>query len=218
MMADNTDKDVQAIWNDRWHGSQVKERLAVVGKMMFRSKQGAIKKLLREVEVRNAIEIGCGLGYTLAVFKNMGIDAFGIDISDVAVQVCQGKGLAAKLGKLEDILDKYELVSSDGMLEHFLNMENYAKHLVRISSKYILLIQPNYSSFVGKTTAYLANLMRGSENVYEYNYRIQDFINVFKRCGTRLIRDDSVFFNIFRILLFEKEFDGGSSGKGLVEQ
>ena len=45
-------------------------------------------------------------------------------------------------------------------------------HFCRISNKYVALIQPNHESFIGKTAVYFAELLRGHENIYEYNYRI----------------------------------------------
>ena len=68
----------------------------------------------------------------------------------------------------------------------------------------MLLIQPNHDSFRGKTLAYLAELIRGDENVFEYNYRIKDFIDVFHRNGFQIVNNYPVFFNVFRLLLFRK--------------
>ena len=53
-------------------------------------------------------------------------------------------------------------------------------------NKYIVLIQPNHESFVGKTTVFLAELFRGHENIFEYNYRISDFVESFRSNGCSL--------------------------------
>ena len=108
------------------------------------------------------------------------------------------------LRKMEDVKEQYDLVSSDGMLEHFLNFEPYAQHLMRISRRYVLLIQPNHDSFCGKTLAYLSELLRGDANVFEYNYRIRDFISVFSRYGFEIAKNSPIFFDVFRLLLFRK--------------
>ncbi len=138
--------------------------------------------------------------WILHTFKQM----IFVDVSSHAVSVCTNKGLNVTQRKLEDVTEKHDLVSSDGMLEHFLNFEPYALQLMNISNNYVLLIQPNHDSFFGKTIAYLAELIRGRENVFEYNYRIKDFIAVFRNNGFEIIKNRPVFADVFRLLLFKK--------------
>lgn len=191
-------------WDKRWEGSDETERLTVLGRMMFKSKKKVLIAELKDLGVKTAIEVGCGLGHTMEVFNQLDIECIGIDISLNAVTICKNKGLNVALKRVEDVNEKYDLVSSDGMLEHFLNFEPYAQHLMRISNRYVLLIQPNHDSFSGKTLAYLAELICGRENVFEYNYRIKDFTNVFERKGFRIIKNTPIFLDVFRLLLFEK--------------
>ena len=65
-------------------------------------------------------------------------------------------------------------------------------------------IQPNHESFVGKTAVFLAELFRGHENIFEYNYRISDFVESFRSNGCLLKGNHGIGFNIFRLLVFEK--------------
>ena len=48
------------------------------------------------------------------------------------------------------------------------------------------------------------NLLRPNANVYEYNYRIDDFISVFNNNDFRVVECIPVFMDVFRIILFEK--------------
>ena len=191
-------------WDKRWEGSEEAERLTFIGRIMFKAKKRILSGIIKELPIETVIEVGCGLGLTMEVFKERDLNCVGVDVSHHAVSVCRKKGLNATFKKVEDITEKYDLVSSDGMLEHFLNFEPYAQHLMRISSKYVLLIQPNHDSFSGKTFAYLAELFRGSENVFEYNYRIKDFITVFNSNGFSIIQNYPIFCDVFRLLLFKK--------------
>lgn len=191
-------------WDKRWEGSEEAERLTFIGRIMFKAKKRILSGIIKELPIETVIEVGCGLGHTMEVFKERGLNCVGVDVSHHAVSVCRKKGLNVTFKKVEDITEKYDLVSSDGMLEHFLNFEPYAQHLMKISSKYVLLIQPNHDSFSGKTFAYLAELFRGSENVFEYNYRIKDFITVFNSNGFSIIRNYPIFCDVFRLLLFKK--------------
>lgn len=196
--------NIKKIWDARWNGSEQSEKISPLGRIMFKTKQKVIAEILSDLNVKNMIEVGCGLGYTLSVFENAGIETLGIDISEIAVEVCKNKGLNVKLQNLENETGIYDLVSSDGMLEHFLNFEPFANHLMRISSRYVLLIQPNHNSFWGRTAVYFSETIKGRQNVYEYNYRIDDFIEVFKNKYFIIRKNIPVFFDIFRILLFEK--------------
>jgi 2-polyprenyl-3-methyl-5-hydroxy-6-metoxy-1,4-benzoquinol methylase len=191
-------------WDKRWEGSEEEERLTFIGRMMFKAKEKVLTTVIKDIPIGKVIEVGCGLGHTMEVYKNNGLNCEGIDVSPHAVSVCRNKGLNVTQRKLEDITEKYDLVSSDGMLEHFLNFEPYARDLMRISNRYVLLIQPNHDSFFGKTLAYMAELLRGNENVFEYNYRIKDFTNVFNKNGFRIIKNTPIFLDVFRLLLFEK--------------
>ena len=204
-MSKDPDKQLCDIWDQQWKGSEESERLTFLGRLMFKAKKKALEKAVTNIAVNKVIEVGCGLGHTLEFFHKAGFDCIGIDVSPHAIMVCQKKGFPVQHLKLEDIDDTYDLVSSDGMLEHFLNFEPYARHLMRISRRYVLLIQPNHDSLFGKTLVYLSELLRRNGNVYEYNYRINDFVSVFSRYDFMIIKNSPIFFNVFRLLLFERE-------------
>lgn len=191
-------------WDRRWKGSVEQERLTFLGRIMFRAKERILTKSVKNLSINRVLEVGCGLGHTMEIYKKNGLNCVGIDVSVHSVSVCRNKGLNVKQRKLEEITETYELVSSDGMLEHFLNFEPYARMLMRVSSNYVLLIQPNHDSFWGKTLVYLAELIRGDENVFEYNYRIKDFVDIFNRNGFAVVDNCPIFFDVFRLLLFKK--------------
>lgn len=203
-MAEKRDQKLYQEWEDRWEGSEQSERLTLLGKQMFRAKKQVIAQALQNLELHSVLEAGCGLGHTLQVYQHLGYEASGIDISPSAVAVCCNKGLNAEVKALADVDQQYDLVSSDGMLEHFLHFEPYAVDIMQASRRYVLLIQPNHGSFVGKTLAYLAELLRGDENVFEYNYRIKDFVTVFAKHGFELRQSLPIFMDVFRLLLFER--------------
>ena len=171
---------------------------------MFRAKKKALADTIQGLEIKTVIDVGCGLGHILECYRHGGFECMGIDASPTAVAVCLKKGLPARVQRMEDVGQTYDLVSSDGLLEHFLNFELYAKNLMRISRRYVLLIQPNHKPFLGKTLAYLSELLC-KDNVLEYNYRIDDFIAVFTENGFQVIDNMAILHDIFRLLLFEKK-------------
>lgn len=201
----NTNREaLYETWDKRWEGSVEKERLTFIGRMMFKAKESVLTNVVKDLSINTVIEVGCGLGHTMEVYKKNGLNCVGIDVASHAVTVCRNKGLKVTQKRLENVTEKYDLVSSDGMLEHFLHFEPYAQQLMNISNNYVLLIQPNHDSFCGKTLVYLAELLRGRENVFEYNYRIMDFITIFRNNGFEIIKNYPIFYDAFRLLLFRK--------------
>ena len=199
------EKRIYARWRRRWRGAERDEGLTLLGKKIFVHKRRAVLSCIRALEIRTVIEVGCGTGHILEIYAGEGLGCLGIDISREAVAACRKKGLPALLQDVADVTTMYDLVSSDGMLEHFINFIPYARHMMRISRRYVLLLQPNRESFTGKTLAYLAELVRGDVNVFEYNYRIDDFISVFSDNGFAVVYNTPVFHDMFRLLLFEKK-------------
>lgn len=199
-------------WEKRWDDDISESQITLLGKIMFKAKAKAIREMVIPFHPQEIFEVGTGMGYTLQVFTELNIKSHGIDASKNSVRACLKKGLKVECRKVEEETGKYELVASDGMLEHFLNFEPYAEHLMRISKRYVLLIQPDHDSFRGKTLAYFSELIRGDSNVFEYNYRIRDFIDIFKNHGFELKSRKGIFGKVFCLLLFEtRDAPGGGS-------
>jgi SAM-dependent methyltransferase len=203
-MSNPSEQDLLDAWNQRWRESVQGEKLTLLGRAMFRAKLRTITAILETITCDSVIEVGCGLGHTLALYQGLGYQVIGIDPSVNAIQICESRSLPCKRLRLDQIDESFDLVSSDGMLEHFLHFEPYAEDMMRISKHYVLLIQPNHGSFIGKTLVYLAELLRGDINMFEYNYRISDFISVFDQHGFACLENRPAFMDCFRVLLFAR--------------
>lgn len=203
-MSNHNDKLLNA-WTKRWHNCQGEEKLTLLGKAMFRAKRKALKRVVNGIGPTSILEAGCALGETMEVYRDLGLSVLGVDISEDAVNLCRAKGLDARHVDMADLDQTFDMVSSDGMLEHFLHFEPHAVTLMNLAERYVLLIQPNYNSVMGQILPCLANILRGHTNVYEYNYRLEDFTDVFQQHGFALEQSVPVFMDVFRILLFKKE-------------
>ncbi len=191
-------------WEKRWEGEDDQKKITALGRLMFKKKRSKMRQVLTPLKAHTAIDVGCALGHTLEVLSDLGLDCIGIDVTENAVAACLRKNLPAKLQDVENVQDKFDIVFSDGMLEHFLHFEPFVGNFCRISNKYVVIIQPNHESLVGKTLVYLAEILRGSTNIFEYNYRISDFISVFSKFNFYIHSDHPIFFDVFRVLVFEK--------------
>lgn len=204
-MTQEQNKKLQEKWNNRWKSSHAGRHSTFLSRRMMKTKKRILRNILKNIEIKTVIDVGCGIGRTLEVFRDAELDYLGIDTSSEAISICQKKQLSVLKKDLDEVSDSYDLVFSDGMLEHFLNFEPYAKKMMQISKKYVLLIQPNHGSFIGKTLVYFAEILRGRINVFEYNYRIQDFIDTFEENDFSLCENHSIFLDVYRILLFKRK-------------
>ncbi len=199
-------KQKDEVLYDTWDKHWAKERsLTPIGRIFCPIRMRALRRTFQELDINTAIDVGCGFGYLLELFHESGLDYVGLDVSPRSIEVCKHMNLNARLGKVEDETQQYDLVAAEGMLEHFLNFEPFAKHMMRISKRYVLIMQPNHDSFTGRTLAYVTQTLRGSNIVLEYNYQIKDFISVFERNGFRAIKNEPLILNTSRLILFEKE-------------
>ncbi|MDP2645990.1 MAG: class I SAM-dependent methyltransferase [Desulfobacterales bacterium] len=203
-MEKDQDLKMYDTWDRHWRDAGDSCGITWLGKWMFKAKKKSLLKRISDLDITTAIEVGCGSGTTLEILQAAGLRCRGIDASPHAVENCVKKGLNARLQKMEEVQEQFDLVFSDGVLEHFLDFRPHARHFMAISRRYVLLIQPNHDSFWGRTLAYLSGLLRQRQNVHEYNYRMDDFIQVFDENRFKLVASDPVFCDVFRLLLFEK--------------
>lgn len=191
----------------RWDIFWEKENVTLFGRIMTKARQrvyGEIGMLMLS-DVDSMLDVGSGYGLVMQQFKDMGYNVEGIDISPNSIEYCKSMGLNVRLQGVEDVKKKYDLVESEGMLEHFLDYEPYVKYLTRISKKYVMIMQPVHESFLGGVLAVMARALRKKALVYEYNYRMQDYIDSFKRYGFKNILNRPIFLDTWRLLVFAKE-------------
>ena len=180
------------------------QKPTIIGRKMFEGKLAALEQVLPKLDIKTILEAGCGSGHVLQAYANKGYDCLGIDVSPTAVDICKEKGLKAEVVPVEKENRTFDLVSSDGMLEHMLHFEPMVQEFIRLSNRYILLFQPNHGSLCGRTLVYLAQTLRSDKLVYEYNYTMEDFIDVFEANGCVARFNIPIFFDVVRLLVFEK--------------
>ena len=90
----------------------------------------AYELLIDQLEPSSLLDIGCGQGDFLLQIKNENLKTFGIDISNEQIKICKQKNLNASCIDINEVNDKYELVSAvfdvlnyipKDTLENFLN-------------------------------------------------------------------------------------------------
>jgi len=101
--------------------------------------------------------------------------------------------------------NSFSLVFSEGLLEHFPNFYEFASEMVRVSKRYILIVQPNHQSLYGALMDGLSRFLR--DNVRELDYAIEEFVNVYKSLNCTLVMRKNTPLKEMAVLLFEKNAD-----------
>lgn len=180
------------------------------GKLMIKSKERQFRKFLPIFMPKNSsiIDIGTGSGHVLKILRDIGYkDSIGIDPSENALEVCKRKGFI--IGK--DVFKgdssswkrKYDVVWSDGLLEHFdyADTKGIAKDFVRMSKRFIGFVQPNPYSLILKATGLLGKSGWEKERPYPKEF----YIRLFESLGYHLIHFSYINFKEDYLFIFEKD-------------
>lgn len=142
-------KNESKIWNDFWS-----ENESWLWILKFSPSYKMIINLFRAINLpkdAKILDAGCGTGKLASFWLNEGYDVLGIDISDAALTITGRKGIktinADILKGLPFRDNSFDLVYSDGLIEHFVDPEPILAELFRVSRKYIISTVPRISLF-----------------------------------------------------------------------
>ncbi|MFA5089602.1 MAG: class I SAM-dependent methyltransferase [Candidatus Omnitrophota bacterium] len=176
--------------------------------------RSTLRRYMPHICNKPVLDIGCGLGRTVSFFRRIGLkNTIGIDWSMEGLKVCQAQGL--KINKDVFQMDcrqtsfdngYFNLVFSEGILEHYEDFSVLVREMARISNEYVYILQPDHFSLCGKLRVFvLRNMLKGAnESFPELSYKMEDFIDCFDKAGYKLILRKSTFLRNYTVLLFKK--------------
>jgi ubiquinone/menaquinone biosynthesis C-methylase UbiE len=211
---------------DKWEKSwkNIDETVYSKGNVISRFGFFILKRTVRGIMASTGLkkdakilDVGCGSGKGLSYFREFGFNnSVGIDFSLNALRNCEARGL--KIGKDVFKMDasktkfknrSFDLVYSEGLLEHYRDFMPLAKEFTRISRRYVLIAQPDHFSLAGKAlNAIVSKYEKG--HVKEYDYRIKDFIEAFRVLGfeIKILKGSHLNYlsslDTSKLLLFER--------------
>ena len=101
----------------------------------------------------SVLDIGCGDGTFLERLKNeKGCQAYGIDISNIAISKVNEKGIPSIVASAED-LDNFgrescfDVVVCSHLLEHIENDDGLVKNIARLTKQFAIIAVPNDCSY-----------------------------------------------------------------------
>lgn len=143
------------------------------------------------------LDVGCGSGVLAHFWKQGGYSIIGVDLSDKAIEITRNKGVPCKKGDVMKGLpfedNGFDLVYSDGLLEHFFDPKPVLRELFRVSRKYVLTLVPRICLY-NLVAAFILRPPR------EYKKTSSEWIKLHETLRPKSIRSKNVRFGILSIL------------------
>ncbi|MDE5600219.1 MAG: class I SAM-dependent methyltransferase, partial [Oscillospiraceae bacterium] len=154
------------------------------------------KKIVDDLNPKTVLDVGCATGHLVSALRNLGVDAYGIDVSEYAISnvdddikpYCYVSSIAEDIPK--ELLKKYDLVFCNQVLEYIYD-EDLKKAVGNISSL-------SDTVLFGKSNSALQDTLLLSVRHMEYWSKIFAEFNLFN------MLDYLVDFDVFSITMFYK--------------
>jgi ubiquinone/menaquinone biosynthesis C-methylase UbiE len=189
-------KNESITWDETW--KETKE-LPLFRKISYDFIKTRLNKVLKQVKLaKNAkiIDVACGSGTTLNFFRELNyLNSIGIDKSPNSLKLCkklfgfkEDKDVFRMNALRTNFTNKeFDLVFSNGLLEHSKDFSSFVKEICRISKQYVLLFQPDPTSLIGRIVRWLILKKIVFHGEIEYFYDKTSYENSFSKFNFNLI-------------------------------
>ncbi|MFC1576410.1 class I SAM-dependent methyltransferase [Candidatus Omnitrophota bacterium] len=141
---------------------------------------------------KSLLDIGSGTGYLLKAADKLGLNTYGIDISDEGAKIARevSPNSVILVGNGEDLNfedKKFDYITCLGALEHFLDINKSLKAMKRVSkkdAKFIIMV-PNINNYFWKKSG-----KRGTEqkDINEHLFSLQEWKKIFINNDFKILR------------------------------
>ena len=152
-------------------------------------------------ENKEVLEVGCGAGGILSVFKDHGFKITGLDLGEEYLNFGKmNHGLNLIKGGLSDLNPdfKADIIIYSHVFEHILNLDAEIELIKQhLSTDGIVYIEVPGVKFIHST--YEMNLLKYLQNAHTYHFSLNSLHNIFSRNGFSLVCGDEQIRSIFKL-------------------
>ena len=151
------------------------------------------------------LDVGCGSGTLAHFWKEQGYNIIGVDISDKSLGITRDKGVCCVKGDVTKRLpfgnNTFDLIYSDGLLEHFVDPKPVLDELFRVSRRYVVTLVPRISLY-----NCIHNIILRPPK--EYKKKDLEWVKLHKGINPKSIEFEQVRFGVLMILCEKRGDDG----------
>ena len=135
------------------------------------------------------LDVGCGAGYLLSLFKEMGWETYGVEVSPLAGKIAKEKGINIYEGELYEtgLIDKYfDVIVLNHSLEHMYNPTKLLLEVNKILKDDGILIigVPNIKSMEARIFKKNWGSIRAPQHLYHFSESTLNLL--LDKCGFNL--------------------------------
>lgn len=159
------------------------------------------------IKPKKVLEVGCGAGGILSVFKDAGADVLGLDFDDDYLSIARNMNISVRKGSLEKISDneKFDLIILSHVLEHIVNpsyfLEKLSTHLNNNGIIYIEVPSINNVSEGG----YQYDLLNYWQNAHTIHFTNKTLGMLCKKIGLEAVAQSSYINSCWKKSLIKTE-------------
>ena len=159
------------------------------------------KNLIADDSSKRILEVGCGAGGILEVFKQKGHKTKGIDLGQEYIKFGIEKyQLDLKYGFLSDLVidEKPDVIIYSHVFEHILDLNSELQLIKKIATKNTII----YIEVPGIKEVHLnykSNILLYFQNSHTFNFSLESLSNVFNKHGFKLIYGNQYVQSIYKL-------------------
>jgi len=147
------------------------------------------------------LDCGCGEGYLLRFFNEIGYKCYGFDLSEKAVKTTSGEGLTVIKGDLEEKIPfnkKFDIIICSDILEHIYNIESpIANMKSALKEDGILVISiPNDFTIFHRIKILFGIIYYEIYSSHLHYFTQKQFRKILKENGLKIVKEKNISVNI----------------------